>query len=229
MHILNVRRKQSLIGSCPSGGDERLADLCRNRRDFVGYTIVSSSSTGDVFVNKYCAECNGIEDYIEWHVFAYNCPELYTFYSQNTGTFNMRDLFIVNSCDLVALPPEDDREGCLQDQVKIIEYTKDCVWGKNDLTRDVAKPFCMSFSGEARSLYVYNDTGEQQMKFVHRNCYMCDNFDSDYDKCTPTDTSWPVLIAFDRNYDVDMVRTYNECVSWAIYDVILVNMIKISF
>ena len=95
-----------VIDTCPGGVDYQLNGLCiePNERNIYSTTPTSSTSTGFLYKNVYCAMCNGVFDYIFWKA------DLHCSWSHkdrhNMDNLTIEELLFRDECFMFYTPPQ---------------------------------------------------------------------------------------------------------------------------
>jgi len=92
-----------IIDACPVNSPSYR--LCRYPEKLSDFIIVSSRRNGYIYGNKHCAKCHGETDIDEWPVTVEKNSCL-AFENELSRSFEERDIFLVNNCQLNCIPPD---------------------------------------------------------------------------------------------------------------------------
>ena len=99
----HTSRYYRIVDHCPvEEKNTTLKQLCLQPDTFSDIAIVSGSSSGNVYGNKYCALCNDETDFVMWKLYLFSCPLVSEIRFQS---FADRDKYIMEHCPIDVKPP----------------------------------------------------------------------------------------------------------------------------
>ncbi|KAL4231480.1 hypothetical protein ACF0H5_009057 [Mactra antiquata] len=127
-HMKVLYQKYLMIDSCSTESETLLCDY--DVSNITSYSPVVSQSTGAIYVNGYCASCNGISDMIPWQL-AIQCTltEEYMLYYSSGSLYESQEG--TTGCYQVYLSPEQIN---LDSRVCATEVIRKC-----NVTREIMK------------------------------------------------------------------------------------------
>ena len=133
----------------------------------VGETSVTEMQSGDIFQNRFCAECHGVQEYMDWAITAIGCNNIFESLSL------LHENIMAEECSIVNSVPDEisdsmERFRCYQPHYQSCNQTG--LWTQYD---DQINTACNMYSASFFSIQI-----EEVNVYKNEFCYACNTADS---------------------------------------------------